>query len=201
MDVQLSDEYYSKSGFDRGHMSRREDAKWGDTPEDAERNANLTCMYTNACPQVPTINRPENPGLWGKLEQVVLEKGIEREVGRTAMASVFNGPIFQDSDPVFKGIQVPMDFYKIVIWVTDAGGLKATAFRLTQVQLVADIDFEEIDIDKNTQFKPYQVSIQSLQDATSIDFSAILPLDTFEGDGQELTEESVSAHIAKHNRA
>lgn len=200
MDIQLGDEYYSKSGFDRGHMSRREDAKWGDTAEDAERNANLTCMYTNACPQVPTINRPENPGLWGKLEQVVLEKGIEKEVGRTSMASVFNGPIFQDSDPVFKGIQVPMDFYKIVIWVTDAGGLKATAFRLTQVKLVSDIDFEEIDIDKNTQFKPFQVSIQSLQDATSIDFSAILPLDTFEAGGQELTEESVSAHIAKHNK-
>ena len=28
-DIQLSDSYYSGSGFDRGHMSRREDANWG----------------------------------------------------------------------------------------------------------------------------------------------------------------------------
>jgi endonuclease G len=29
LDIQLNDEYYTKSGFDRGHMVRREDAEWG----------------------------------------------------------------------------------------------------------------------------------------------------------------------------
>src|SRR5205085_1760916 len=64
-DIQLSDSYYKNSGFDRGHMSRREDANWGATAEDAKRNADLTCMYTNACPQVAKINQSGRRGLWG----------------------------------------------------------------------------------------------------------------------------------------
>ncbi len=205
-DIQLNDSWYNGSGFDRGHMSRREDANWGATAEDAFRNANLTCMYTNACPQVPKINRPDsgkNLGLWGKLEQLVLEKGIEKEIGKTSKTSVFNGPIFQDDDPVFKGIQIPMDFYKIVIWLTDSNDLKATAFRLSQTKLVSNIDFEEIDIDQNTEFKPYQVSIKQLAKDTNIDFSAVEELDTFEGEeteSKEITEEIVKKHIDKHNK-
>ena len=205
-DTQLNDSWYRGSGFDRGHMSRREDADWGATADDAFRNANLTCMYTNACPQVPKINRSDsgkNLGLWGKLEQLVLEKGVEKEVGKTSKMSVFNGPIFQDDDPVFKGIQIPMDFYKIVIWLTDTNDLKATAFRLSQTKLVSNIDFEEIDIDQNTEFKPYHVSIKQLAKDTNIDFSAIEPIDTFEGkenEFKEITEETVKKHIDKHNK-
>ena len=199
MDIQLTDEYYSKSGFDKGHMSRREDADWGDTAEDAKRNADLTCMYTNACPQVGKINRSSSGGLWGKLEKIVLEKGVEKEPDKTSKAIIFNGPIFQENDPVFKGIQVAMDFFKIVVWVADNGDLKATAFRLSQQKLVSDIDFEEIDIDHNTEFKPFQVSIQALQDDTKIDFSGIIKLDTFDGEAKEVTTESVKAHVAKQN--
>jgi endonuclease G len=187
-------------------MSRREDANWGSNGDDALRNANLTCMYTNACPQVPKINRPEGGkgvGLWGKLEQVVLEKGVEQESGATSKASVFNGPVFQDDDPTFRGVQVPMDFFKIVLWLTDNGDLKATAFRLSQQKLVSDIDFEEIDIDQNTEFKEYQVSISKLGKDTNIDFSGIEPFDTFEGGEAgsiEISEESLRAHIVKHNK-
>ncbi|HVY75198.1 MAG TPA: DNA/RNA non-specific endonuclease [Puia sp.] len=204
-DIQLDDPWYSNSGFDKGHMSRREDADWGDNAADALRNANLTCMYTNACPQVPKINRSSSGkdlGLWGKLEQIVLEKGLEKEPGKTSKASVFNGPVFQNDDPVYKAIQVPMDFFKIVIWLTDAGKLKATAFRLSQTKLVSTINFEEIDVDKNTAFKPFQVSIKKLAQDTGFDFSALESIDTFEGDQNKLTaitEESVKKHVKKQN--
>ncbi len=203
-DIQLSDSYYKGSGFDRGHMSRREDANWGDTPEDAKRNADLTCMYTNACPQVAKLNQSKRKGLWGILEKVVLEKGAEIEKGKTALISVFNGPIFKEDDPVYRGIQVPMDFYKVVLWVTDDGNLKATAFKLSQVKLVSDVDFEQLDLDQNTEFKEYQCSIKSLQEKTKIDFSAFFQFDTFEGndrDELELNSElEVMTHIDKHNK-
>jgi endonuclease G len=203
-DIQLSDSYYKGSGFDRGHMSRREDANWGATPEDAKRNADLTCMYTNACPQVAKINQSGRKGLWGILEKVVLESGAEVEKGKTAKISVFNGPIFKEDDPVFKGIQVPMDFYKIVLWLADNGDLKATAFKLTQVELVSDIDFEQLDLDQNTQFKEFQCSIKWLQKNTKINFSDLSLFDTFEGnEGDEValnSELEVMAHINKHSK-
>ena len=203
-DIQLDDNYYRGSGFDRGHMSRREDANWGATAEDAKRNADLTCMYTNACPQVAKINQSSRKGLWGILEKVVLESGAEAEQGKTAKISVFNGPIFKDTDPVFRGIQVPLDFYKIVLWLTDNGNLKATAFKLSQVALVDDIDFEQLDLDQNTEFKEFQCSIKSLQSETGINFSKLLSFDTFEGnEGDEMAINSaleVMAHINKHTK-
>ncbi len=203
--IQLDDTYYRGSGFDRGHMSRREDANWGRTPEDAKRNADLTCMYTNACPQVAKINQSGSKGLWGILEKVVLESGAIVEKGKTSKITVFNGPIFKEDDPVFRGIQVPMDFYKIVLWLTDNGDLKATAFKLSQVELVNDVDFEQLDLDQNTEFKEFQCSIMSLQKETKIDFSDIVQFDTFEGnEGEEMALNSaleVMAHIIKHNRS
>jgi endonuclease G, mitochondrial len=201
-DIQLSDAFYKGSGFDRGHMSRREDANWGATPEEAKRNADLTCMHTNACPQVAQINQSGRKGLWGILEKLVLESGAENEKGKTAKISVFNGPIFKESDPVFRGVQVPMDFYKIVLWLTDKGALKATAFKLSQVNLVADIDFEELNLDQNTEFKEYQCSIKSLQEETQIDFAQIIPYDTFRGNKQKSipinSKQEVVTLINKH---
>jgi endonuclease G len=184
-DVQLDDDFYKRSGFDRGHMSRREDANWGSSPEIAKRNADLTCMHTNACPQVGAINQSQKGGLWGNLEKVVLESGATQEKRKTAKISVFNGPIFKSTDPVYKGIQVPMEFYKIIFWLTDQGGLKATAFKLSQKDLVGDIDFEQLDLDQNVEFKEYQVSIKDLEEETQLDFSDVLQYDTFAGGAGE----------------
>lgn len=204
-DIQLGDTYYKNSGFDRGHMSRREDANWGNTAEFAKRNADFTCMYTNACPQVAKLNQSSKKGLWGKLEKIVLETGAENEKGRTAKISVLNGPIFKDNDPVFRGIQVPLEFYKIILWLTNSGQLKATAFKLAQTNLVSNIDFEQIDIDQNVEFQQYQCSIKSLQSSTKLDFSNLIPLDTYKGNGEvalnsELEVQSlILAHIGKTN--
>lgn len=204
LNIQLDDGFYSHSNFDKGHMSRREDADYGDTPEMAKLAADTTCMYTNACPQVPTINRSNEGGLWGKLENIVLEKGAVLEPTKTNKISVFNGPIFLDDDPVFKGIQIPLNFYKLIVWITDKGSLKATAFKLSQENLLGDINFEELDIDKNLEFKEYQISIKSLGDATFLDFSVVMAIDTFDYstgvDAIPLKQpEEVINHISYHN--
>jgi endonuclease G len=88
-DAQLNDAYYSKSGFDKGYMSRREDADWDADPLIAKRDADMTCMYTNACQQVPTINRSNKHGLWGQLEKIVLENGVKKENGKTGNICVY----------------------------------------------------------------------------------------------------------------
>ena len=179
-DLQLNDDYYAKSGFDRGHMSRREDANYGPTADDAKIRADMTCIHTNSCPQVPGLNRSNKKGLWGKLEKVILEKGVKGEQGKTARISVFNGPIFNTKDPVYHGIQVPMEFWKIILWFNKQSKLRATAFKLSQIDLMGGVDVdEELSFDTNKEFKESQCSIKSLQELTSLDFGAILDLDTF----------------------
>ncbi|HKB43369.1 MAG TPA: DNA/RNA non-specific endonuclease [Chitinophagaceae bacterium] len=203
IDYQLADKFYKGSPFDKGHMSRFEDANWDKTEKEALRDGIYTCMYTNACPQVPGINRAG--GVWGKLEKQVLEKGIKKESGDQAKMSVFNGPIFSDDkNKVYRGAIIPMDFFKIIMWLDDDNNLKATGFKLSQETLVDDSWFREkekesvveaIDIENVMAFKEYQCSIKQLSSLTKIDFSGIEQYDTFKGADIEekllLTEEDV----------
>lgn len=193
IECQLTDKFYSKSNFDKGHMSRFEDANWDNTEEDALRNGIYTCFYTNACPQVVDLNRAG--GLWGKLEKAVLEKGIKKEAGKLARMTIFNGPVFnEEKDRIFKGVKIPMEFYKIILWLDQDGRLKATAFKLSQEALVDEIRFDEsmrmeeeaLDIDKDIVFKNFQCSLKSLGALTNIDFKHLEKFDTFKAtDGGE----------------
>lgn len=192
IECQLTDKFYSRSKFDKGHMSRFEDANWDNTEEDALRNGIYTTFYTNACPQVVALNR--GGGLWGKLEKQLLEKGIKKESGKKARMTVFNGPIFDDNkDRIFKGVKIPMEYYKIILWINDENKLKATGFKLTQELLVNHIKFDEsmrideeaLDIDKVVVFKDYQCSMKKLTELTNVDFSGLEQFDTFAADNND----------------
>lgn len=180
-ECQLDDDFYTGSGFDRGHMSRREDANWGKTAEEAKRNADLTCMFTNACPQVGKLNQSKLKGLWGKLETTILENGAQKEANKTSKLIVFNGPILRDDDPFFGEVQIPLEFYKIVLWLTDKGQLRATAFILSQKEFLNISELEELNIDQNKEFQLFQTSILELEKLTQLDFSKITPFDTYKG--------------------
>jgi endonuclease G len=199
--VQLDDAYYSKSGFDKGHMSRREDADYGTNAGDALKAANLTCMYTNACPQVPKLNRA--PGLWGDLEKIVLEQGAKKESGLESKICVYNGPIFVDTDPVYDSIQVPMRFFKIVVWVNGKNQKKTTAFILSQEDLVGGIQFEELDYNK--EFVEHQCSVSYIEGLTGLSFTKIREWDTYvKPSGKQnvkaVTRQDVESLIRKNNR-
>lgn len=192
IECQLTDKFYSNSKFDKGHMSRFEDANWDKTEEEAKRNGIYTCFYTNACPQVPALNR--GGGLWGKLEKAVLEKGVKEEHGKLARMTVFNGPIFNDEKDKFrKGVRIPMEYYKIILWLNQEEKLCATGFKLSQETLVGQVVFDEkmkfdveaIDIDKDIRFKDYRCSIKKLSRLTNIDFKHLEPFDTFVSDGND----------------
>lgn len=169
-DVQLDDDFYKKSGFDRGHLARREDAEWGTSVAKAKLAADLTCSYANAIPQVPALNRAKfgYKGKWGQLEEQFLEQGVENESGKAARICVFNGPMFDDEDPVFKGIPVALSFYKVVVWYDGDGKLRTTCFQLSQEKLVGEIEFEVLRFDE--VFKTYQVPIRKIEKATGLSF-------------------------------
>ena len=100
--------------FDRGHMVRQLDPVWGkERAQLVLANAD-THHYTNSCPQVHSFNDTT----WGNLEDWILSQ----ERSRASKGSVFTGPIFQESDPVYQGVKVPVAFYKVVAVVDDAKG-------------------------------------------------------------------------------
>jgi endonuclease G len=154
---------------------------------------------------VPGLNRA--PGIWGQLEKAVLEKGIKKQTDKDEIKmSVFNGPVFnEETDKIFKGVRVPMEFFKIIVWLDDAKKLKATAFKLSQKLLLSDVHFDEsmrideeaLDINKVVEFKNYQCSIDSISKATKIDFKGLEKFDTFKskaGTNESLitSEESIA---------
>ena len=116
-----------------------------------------------------------------KLENALLENGAKKESKNTSKIIVFNGPILREDDPFFEGVQIPLDFYKIVLWLNNNGQLNATAFILSQKEFLEISELEELNIDQNKDFLMYQTSIAELEKLTQIDFSKIIPFDTFKG--------------------
>ena len=87
--------------------------------------------------------------------------------------------MFSDDDPVFKGVQVAIDFYKVVVWYDGDGELHTTCDRLTQEKLVGQIDFEALTFD--SVFRDEQVSIGAIETATGLNFpSVVVQCDTYE---------------------
>lgn len=152
----------------------------------------MTCSYANAVPQVPALNRARYGyhGDWGQLEMTLLEQGVAGERGKSARICVFNGPLFNEDDPQFKGVQVALSFYKVVVWYDAKGKLKTTCYTLSQEKLVGQIDFVEV-LHFDEVFKTRQVPIQQIQDITGLAFhSAIVEADTSTGKAKAIGKSS-----------
>ncbi len=114
-------DYDALSGFDRGHMVRREDAQWG-VAESALAAMDDTFHFTNSCPQTQTFNRLNT--FWQGIENYALN-GMRRAPERI---SVFTGPIFDDNVVQRGELTLPTSFWKIVARVAADGRLRATGF-------------------------------------------------------------------------
>ncbi|KQM82078.1 DNA/RNA non-specific endonuclease [Agromyces sp. Leaf222] len=128
-DWQTGPAVYAANDLDRGHLVRRRDPVWG-TPEVAARANSDTFHFTNAAPQAGGFNQSEE--LWLGLEDHVLEHA---EANRLRL-SVFTAPVLGVDDPPYRGIRVPLRFWKIAAWNTGADQLAAAGFVLDQSPLV-----------------------------------------------------------------
>ena len=168
-DAQLGNEAYQSNSIDRGHLVRRNDPAWGSR---ASQAINDTFAYTNASMQHEALNQKE----WLALEDHVL--GSAKALGQKM--TVLTGPIFRDDDPKFdnKGAvkpptQIPMQFYKVVVWNDKKDGLKAAAFVLSQEDLVhRDRSLFKGDFNPG-RFDVYQVPLQELEDMTQMKFGPL----------------------------
>lgn len=129
-ELQAGEDLYKANPLDRGHLVRRADAGWGHTEEEAKLANDDTIHFTNCSPQHAITNQGKEkivdrgrvivapPGLklWGKLETHIAKQG--KDCGRKI--SVFNGPIFRTTYQLYRGVQIPKEFWKMVVFA-DAG--------------------------------------------------------------------------------
>ncbi len=155
---QVGDELYSNNRLDRGHIARRADIVWG-TEAEAKKANKESFFFSNIAPQMDNFNQGSLGGIWGKLEDAVFE---EVDVDNLKL-SVFGGPVFRSDDRVFKGVKIPREFYKVIVYVT-GGVLKAKAFMLTQ-------NLDELEVLDLNEFKVFQVTLAEIAKRCGFSFS------------------------------
>jgi endonuclease G len=162
---QIGKELYAGSEFDRGHLVRRLDPCWGPTSKLAEAD---TFFYTNSTPQQKTFNE----SLWANLEDYLLDNA------QTAgfKANVFTGPVAAPGDPKFRGVSIPLAYWKVAVMLrTEDQKLTATGYIVSQADLLTGLEFAF------GEFKTYQVPIAHIEHLTGIDFGVLKSADPLAG--------------------
>ena len=188
---QIDNSYYLRNKLDRGHLTRREDLEYGKTVKEAVRSANGTCVFTNCVPQLGIFNQGkakdigEDERLWAGLEQYILENVLHDD---DLSLQVFTGPVFSDSDPKYRGHRIPLEFWKVVAGIAPDGKLFATAYILSQENLldVSTLDDEAIRELPLGAYKTYQRRITDIENATGLRF-----LFTSKADGKNVALSTV----------
>ena len=177
---QWGQELYSadKSDFDKGHMTKREDVQWGETPGLAQEAADSTFFYSNAVPQHKELNQQ----IWKSLEDYVLHTETRK---KSLKVCVFTGPVLTKNDPPFvttvkeETILIPIVFWKVVVFPKEDGKLYRVGFMMSQKKLltengiVEELEAATAEDELFMQFDDaatYQVNISLIEQLSDIKF-------------------------------
>lgn len=167
-DEQAGPDVYARNDLDRGHLVRRIDPGWG-TPDEARDATEATFFYPNAAPQAAGFNQSKE--LWLGLEDHVIEYAETTD----QRVSVFTAPVLADDDPPYRGIRVPLRFWKVAAW-QGPNGLAATGFVLDQSDLV-DASEGLLAAPPLAAFRTFQAPITDIAEMTGIDFGPLSDAD------------------------
>lgn len=185
---QMDNRFYGKDDgtFDRGHIVRRVDPCWG-PPSLSELADKETFNWANCTPQHKKLN--QRGGAWFELEQHVMENGVKNKM---ADICVFSGPVLDPNDRVFKkqyqkkDVQIPVEFWKVIVWKKSNGKLYAVGFLMSQWEWIKDsvkaipparlrakpkLEDDYFEKIKFQNHATYQVPISEIEKATAIKFS------------------------------
>jgi endonuclease G len=160
-DLQVGNELYEDNPLDRGHLARRADLLWG-APLEAKKANKDSFFYTNITPQMDDFNQSGKGGLWGRLEDALF---AEVEIDDLKV-SAFGGPVFQDDDRVYRGVQIPREYWKVLAFC-EQGQLKAKAFLLTQ-------NLNQLEALELEEFRVFQVTLSEVESRGRFRFPAAL---------------------------
>ena len=118
--------------------------------------------------------------LWQGLENFLLEHA--EQFGRRL--TVFTGAVLADTDPPYRGIQVPLQFWKVAAFLQD-GGLAATGYVLDQSpDLSKDAAARAVkeaaragDPPPLGAFRTFQVPVADLAELTGLDLGPLPDVD------------------------
>ena len=157
---QVGNELYRDNTLDRGHLVRRLDPAWGDTRDEGILAADDTFFYVNSTPQHEGLNQQT----WLGLEDHILDNAATQNLKVT----VFSGPVFNDSDRIYRDIRIPQEYWKVVAIMNGfTGALSATAYLLSQSELIADLEFVF------GAYKTYQLPIRTVEEKTGLVFGEL----------------------------
>jgi endonuclease G len=174
-DQQTGERVYARNDIDRGHMVRRASAVWGESRAEAAQANEDTFHYTNAAPQAAKFN--QGLDLWLGMESYLLEHAAD--YGRRLI--VLTGPIFGDNDPVYRGVDIPLMFFKVAAFLQE-GQLAATGYIVDQTPQLADLPGfpRPGTVDEAPPlgpFRTYQVPIRDIAALTGLDLDQLVAVD------------------------
>ena len=144
-----TNEDYTRSGYDRGHMAPAGDMKW------SAKAMRESFYLSNICPQKPGLNR----GIWKDLEEQA--RLWAKENGSLLIVT---GPVITDDLKRLgkNRVGIPKTFYKVICTITN-GKPEGVGFL-----------FDNKDYGK-TPLKSMMIPIDSVEKVTGIDFFPSLP--------------------------
>lgn len=162
--AQIGNELYGDNRLDRGHIARRADLLWGEMTEAQQANTD-SFRYTNITPQMDDFNQSSKQGVWGRLENSLFEEVDVQDL----RVSVFGGPVFHADDRVYRGIALPAEYWKLLVF-EERGVMKSRAFVLTQnVEHLKEI----LMLD---EFRVFQITVAELEERTYLRFPEVVQL-------------------------
>lgn len=161
-EAQVGNELYSNNRLDRGHLARRGALTWGELNEAEQANYD-SFFYTNITPQMEDFNQSRQNGIWGNLENSLYEDVTVDKL----RVSVFAGPVFRPTDQVYRNVQLPSEYWKLILFRHNSK-LTARAFLLTQnldqLQVLLMLD----------EFRVYQITVNELEERTTLEFPSVV---------------------------
>lgn len=163
---QTGEDVYADNDLDRGHLVRRLDPVWG--PADvAATAADDTFFLTNAAPQAAAFNQDRE--LWLGLEDYLLDHAADFD----RRLVVLTGPVLAAGDPVYRGVALPLMFWKVAAFVAD-GALATTGYLLDQTPLVDDATVRRAeDPPPLGPYRTFQVPVASIATTTGLDLGPL----------------------------
>lgn len=170
---QIGEEIYRDNPLDRGHLVRRLDPAWGATEPIAQLGNDDTFHFTNCSPQHKDFNQKKTT--WAGLEDYVLNNADNHDL----KVSVVTGPVLAADDDEYRGVRLPRQFWKVVAMVKADGTLSATAYLLSQAELIQGLE-AATEFDYGA-YRTYQVPVRRIAELTGLSFGELPGVDPLAG--------------------
>ncbi|WP_102141893.1 DNA/RNA non-specific endonuclease [Mycobacterium hubeiense] len=175
-EAQTGEHVYRDNDLDRGHLVRRLDPAWGPV---AEAAVDDTFHFTNCTPQHHDFNAGST--LWLGLEDYVLRNAVTSDL----QVSVLSGPVLDDGDPHYRGVALPLQYWKIVAMVRTDGAPSVTGYLLSQAALLDEFRTPRTPGTLPESFsygayRTFQVPVRRIADLTGLQLDAFIANDPLE---------------------